>query len=103
MGTLTGFVLGYVVGAQTGPDTWKRVREAAQQLADSEQGKALRESARQMLHSALQTMGDGRPDWRAIANRELLTGVVSRGQALLSGLVDRGSTVAEELRQRPRP
>ena len=97
MGTLTGFVLGYLVGAQTGPESWKKLKDAAQQLADSEQAKALRESATQMLHSALRaTAGDGRPDWRTFASPQLLTGVVSRGQALLAGLVERVSSSSAE-------
>jgi len=67
MGTLTGFVVGYLVGAQTGPESWKKLKDAAKQLADSEQAKALRESAGQMLHSAFQARGDGRPDWRGFS------------------------------------
>jgi gas vesicle protein len=101
MGTLTGFVVGYLVGAQTGPESWKKLKDAAKQLADSEQAKALRESAEQMLHSAFQARGDGRPDWRVIASPELLNGLVSRGQALVSGLLERVPP-AESNGSRPR-
>ncbi len=89
MGTLTGFVVGYLVGAQTGPESWKKLKDAAKELADSEQAKALRASAAQMLQSVLRTSGDGRPDWRVIASPELLNGLVSRGQAIVSGLMER--------------
>lgn len=79
MGTLTG----------SGPKSWKRLKEAAQQLADSAQGKALRESATQMLPSVLRSTGDGRPDWRMVASPELLDGLVGRGQTIVSGLMER--------------
>ena len=31
MGTLTGFVVGYLVGAQTGPESWKKLKDAAKE------------------------------------------------------------------------
>jgi len=64
-------------------------RDAAEHPADSAQARAIRESAAEMLHSALLATGDDRPDWRVIASPELFTGLVSRGRALAEGRPER--------------
>jgi hypothetical protein len=64
-------------------------RDSAQQPAYSDQARAIRESAAEMLHSALLATGDDRPDWRVVASPELFTGLVSRGRALAAGRPER--------------
>src|SRR5215475_2738073 len=85
MGTFTGFVLRCLVGPRPGAERRQPVEEPAQNTAGSDPTRTGRESAAEMLHSALVATGDGRPDWRVVASPELFTGVVSRGQALVSG------------------
>ena len=42
MGTLAGLIVGYAVGAGTGPEGYRKVREAWEEIGVLEQGKGRR-------------------------------------------------------------
>jgi hypothetical protein len=54
MGTLLGFIFGYVAGAQAGPQGYQKVRDAWQEIVASEEWKGLVAGGMELLDGVLE-------------------------------------------------
>jgi hypothetical protein len=57
MGTLAGLIVGYVVGAGTGPEGYRKVREAWEEIQASDEWKGLVATATGFVQDALARSG----------------------------------------------
>jgi hypothetical protein len=120
MGTLVGFVAGYILGARQGPEGHAKLRQAIETLLGTPEFKALVE--RGLVLSELMT-GGGRAaregsngangqsrgllepgqlqaTWRTIADSETFQSVVATGLSMPGDLFERGKTLLDERRGR---
>jgi hypothetical protein len=105
MGTLAGLIVGYVVGAGTGPEGYRKLREAWEDIQASDEWKGLVATATGFVQNALARGGtaftehvesvaasDGnlREAWSAIAEPGALQHLISSGMELLGGVLEQG-------------
>jgi hypothetical protein len=115
MGTLAGLVVGYVVGAGTGPEGYRKLREAWEEIQASEEWKGLVATATGFVQNALARGGtafteqvesatsrDGnlREAWSTITESGALQHLLSSGMELLGDVLEQGKAV---LRDPPSP
>jgi hypothetical protein len=55
MGTLVGFIFGYVVGAKAGPEGYQKLRDAWQEILASDEWQGLVSTATAFVQNALRT------------------------------------------------
>ena len=103
MGTLGGFVVGYVLGAKTGPQAFDKLGQAWEAVSSSKEFKALVAAAfeeghdlaeklkevadeRGELRAALQVISES-PEFKALVGgaTTVATGVLGKGMELLGG------------------
>ena len=61
MGTLAGLIVGYVVGAGTGPEGYRKLREAWEEIQASDEWKGLVATASGFVQNALARGGTAEP------------------------------------------
>jgi hypothetical protein len=111
MGTLAGLIVGYVVGAGTGPEGYRKLREAWDEIQASDEWKGLVATATGFVQNALARGGaafteqvesatsrDGnlREAWSTIAESGALQHLLSSGMELLGGVLEQGKAVLRE-------
>lgn len=99
MSTLSGFVVGFMLGARTGPEGLARLREAWRSILESKEAQGILGGAAPSLAS----LADGGGERllaaaKEIASSEEVQQMVSGGVALARQLFDRGlEMVGEQL------
>lgn len=83
MGTLAGLIVGYVVGAGTGPEGYRKLREAWEEIQASDEWKGLVTTATGFVQNAL-ARGS------TIAEPGALQHLLSSGMELLGGVHEQG-------------
>jgi hypothetical protein len=83
MGTLAGLIVGYVVGAGTGPEGYRKLREAWEEIQASDEWKGLVTTATGFVRDAL-ARGS------TIAEPGALEHLLSSGMELLGGVLEQG-------------
>jgi hypothetical protein len=124
MGTLIGFVFGYLAGAQAGPEGYRKLRDAWQEIIASDEWKGLVATATAFVQNALarggETLteqlqstaaGDGElgqawrkitgdgdllEAWTAISESGALQHLLSSGMELLGDVLEQGRAVLRE-------
>jgi hypothetical protein len=124
MGTLVGFVFGYVVGAKAGPEGYQKLRDAWEEILASDEWKGLVSTATAFVQNALarggtalteqmeatasgngelgqawrRITGDGdlMEAWTAISESGALQHLLSSGMELLGGVLEQGRAVLRE-------
>jgi hypothetical protein len=124
MGTLSGFIFGYLAGVQAGPEGHQKLRDAWQEIVASEEWKGLVATATAFVQNALarggealgeqlqatasgdgelgqawrKITGDGEllEAWTAISESGGLHHLLSSGMELLGGVLEQGRAVLRE-------
>jgi hypothetical protein len=124
MGTLIGFVVGYLAGAQAGPEGYQKLRDAWQEIAASEEWQGLVATATGFVQSALARGGEALSEqlqattsgaselgrtwrriagdadlleaWTAISESGTLQHLLTDGIELLGGVLEQGRAVLRE-------
>jgi hypothetical protein len=124
MGTLVGFIFGYVVGARAGPEGYQKLRDAWQEIVASDEWKGLVATATAFVQNALaqggavvgeqlqatmsgegdlaqawrKMTGDGdlMDAWSAISESGALQHLLSSGMELLDGVLEQGRAVLRD-------
>jgi hypothetical protein len=110
MGALIGFIVGYVLGAKTGPEGWKSLERAWESFTKSEDFDTLVSSAgsvveklvagaQEVVSEGLERLRTGSVDlesWRSVADAEDLEALVSKGIAFLDGVIEQGRAMFSE-------
>ena len=82
MGMLAGLIVGYVVGAGTGPEGYRKLREAWEDIQASDEWKGLVATASGFVQNALARGGTAEPG--------ALQHLLSSGMELLGGVLEQG-------------
>ena len=86
MGTLFGFVVGYVLGARAGNPGYERLHEAWTELRQSEEMRAFFDAARSHLQGTLRIASErlGEPDELLAQGEDLLARARARIEGTMS-------------------
>ena len=84
MGTLAGFVVGYLVGAGTSTVGYEKLRDAWQEIQASDEWKGLVATATGFVQNALARGGTALSEQHVVSSgMDLLGGVLEQGKAFL--------------------
>jgi hypothetical protein len=133
MGALIGFILGYSLGVKAGPEGYERLRQAWQEISNSEEFKGLVATGTAFLENmlaqgqanlagqiaemsgsnggglqqAIQKMsgnGDLLDAWNRISSSDQFRNLVANGMAIVGGVLEQGATVlSDTLKEGRRP
>ena len=87
MGTLAGLIVGYVVGASTGPEGYRKLREAWEEIQASDEWKGLVATATGFAQNALARGGTA---FTEQVESGTLQHLLSSGMELLGGVLEQG-------------
>ena len=124
MGALIGFIVGYSLGVKAGPEGYEKLRQAWQDISNSEEFKGLVATGTAMLENlltqgraniaseidamisrdggmqkALQTVagnGDLMEAWSRISNSDQFRDLVSNGIAIVGSALEQGAAILTE-------
>jgi hypothetical protein len=96
MGALTGFMLGYVLGARQGPEGYAKLRAAWDTIREAPEVKALLDRVPSLGEVAATASASSSGVVDAVASSPAVQSLVSTGLALANDLVERGLAILNE-------